>query len=61
MRLYFDYKLLESDTVFIFSNLIGMSLIQGFRRKKLGMTFMVKYSMYTKEFYWELARMYTEK
>lgn len=61
LRLFFGYKFLESDTIFIFLNLIGIIVVQGLRRKKLGMTFMIKYTLYSKEFYQEFARMFTEK
>ena len=61
LRLSFGYKLLESDTAFIFLNLIGIIVVQGFRRRKLGMRFISKYSMFSKEWYAEFFRMFTEK
>ncbi len=58
---FFRINPIKHDSLYFIFLCVFMFLVIGLRRKKLGMTFAIKYSLYSKEFYKEFARMFTEK
>ena len=58
--LYFGLNPLKSNTLYLFLQLTAMIIVQGYRRRYLGLRFIGKYNMLAKEFYVEFRRMFTE-
>ncbi len=58
--LFFEINPIKHNSLYVLFLCIFIFVVMGFRRKKLGMNFMMNFSS-SKEFYKEFARMFTEK